>query len=89
MLLDVASLGDGNVVKKEAEEILRYKDLAIEIQRMWNVKAKVTPLIIGANGSLSKSLRQHLSNILGEHEIRELQNTAILDTAHILREVLM
>jgi len=26
------------VIKKEAEKILKYKDLTIEIQRMWNVK---------------------------------------------------
>ena len=29
-----------------------------------------------------------LSNIPGKHEIKELQKTAILDTAHILRKVL-
>ena len=29
------------MIKKEAEKILKYKDLTIEIQRMWNVKTKV------------------------------------------------
>jgi hypothetical protein len=29
--------GDRNVIQKEAEKILQYKDLTIEIQRMWNV----------------------------------------------------
>ena len=56
---------------------------------MWNVKAKVTPAIIEATGTLSPSLRQYLSNITGEREIRELQNTTELDTAHIIRKVLM
>ena len=37
----------------------------------------------------SKSLRQYLSNIPGKHEIKELQKTAVLGTAHILRKVLM
>jgi hypothetical protein len=55
MLIDVAIPGDGNVIKKEAEKILKYKDLIIEIQRMWNVKTKVTPVIIGATGTISKS----------------------------------
>ena len=43
MLIDVAIPGDRNVInviKKEAEMILKYKDFIIEIQRMWNVKAK-------------------------------------------------
>jgi len=56
---------------------------------MWNVKAKVIPVIIGTTGTISESLRQYLSNILGRHEIKGLQKTAILGTAHILLEVLM
>jgi hypothetical protein len=52
MLIDVAIPGDRNVIKKEAEKILKYKDLAIEIQRMWNVKADATPVIIGATGTI-------------------------------------
>ena len=38
MLIDVAISGDRNVIKKEAEKILKYKDLTIEIQLMWNLK---------------------------------------------------
>jgi len=56
---------------------------------MYNLKAKVTPVIIGTTGTISKSLRQYLSNIPGKREIKEMQKTAILDTAHTLREVLM
>ena len=85
MLIDVAISGDRNVIKMEAEKILKYKDLTIEIQRMCNVKTTVT---IGATGIISKSFRKYVSNILGHHEVRELQKTAILGTAHILRKVL-
>ena len=88
ILIDVAISGDGNVIKKEAEKILKYKDLTIEIQRMWNVKSTVIPVIIGATGTISKSFRKYVGNIPGSHEVRELQKTAILGTAHILRKVL-
>jgi hypothetical protein len=40
MLIDVAIPGDRNVIKKEAEKILKYKDLTIETQRMCNVKQR-------------------------------------------------
>jgi len=89
MLIDVAIAGDTNVIKKEAEKILEYKDLTTEIQRMWNVKTKVIPVIIEATGTVSKSFRKYVSNIPGKHEVKELHKTAILGTAHILRKVLM
>ena len=88
-VIDVAICGDRNVIRTEAEKILKYKDLIIAIQRMWNVKANVIPVLIVATGTISKSLRQYLSNIPGKGEIKELQYTAILCTVHKLREVLM
>ena len=77
------------MIKKEAEKILKYKDLATEIQRMWNVKIKVIPAIIAATGTISKSFRKYVSNIPGKHELKKLQKTAILGTAQILRKVMM
>ena len=71
MLIDVAISGDRNVIKKEAENILKYKDLTIKIQRMWNVKTKVIPVITGATGTISKSFRKYVSNIPGKHEVKE------------------
>jgi len=89
MLIDVAISGDRNVIKKEAEKILKYKDLTIEIQRTCNVKTKMIPVKIGATRTTSKSFRKYMSNVPGKHEVKELQKTAILGTAHILRKVLM
>jgi len=78
MLIDVAINGDRNVVKKEAEKILNYKDLITEIQHMWNVKAIVMLVITGATGTISKLLRQYLNNVPGKYAIEELQKTNIL-----------
>jgi hypothetical protein len=72
IIIDVAIPGDRNVIKKEAEKILKYKDLIIETQHMWNVKTNVTPIITGATGTISKSFRKYLSNIPGNHEVKEL-----------------
>jgi len=55
---------------------------------MWNVETKVTPVIIGVTKTISKSFRKYVSNIPGKHEAKELQKTAILGTAHMLRKVL-
>ena len=56
---------------------------------MWNVKTNLIPVIIGETGTISKTFRKYVSNIPGNHEVKELQKTAILGTAHVLRKVLM
>jgi hypothetical protein len=56
---------------------------------MWNINSKVMPVIIGVNETSSKSFRKYLNNILGKHEIKNLQQRAILGIEHILQKVLM
>jgi hypothetical protein len=61
------NFGDKNMIKKEAEKIIKYKDITIEIRRLWNVKTKVIPVIIGATGTTSKSFRKYASNVPNNH----------------------
>ena len=56
-LIDVAIPADRNVVQTEAEKKLKYKSLCIEIQQMWNMKCTTVPVIIGATGIVTRSLR--------------------------------
>jgi len=60
-LICIANPGDRNVIKKEAERILKYKVLIIEIQFRCNVRSKVMPVIKRATETISKSLVQYLS----------------------------
>jgi hypothetical protein len=46
-------------------------------------------IIIGATGTISKSFRKYVSTIPRNHDVTELQKTAILGTAHRLRKVLL
>ena len=52
---------------------------------MWNVKTTVIPVINGETGNISKSFTKYVGNILGSHEVRELQKTAILGNAQSQR----
>jgi len=52
---------------------------------MWNVKAKVTAVIIGVTGTTSKSFINYLSKVLGNHEIKDLRQRAILALNTYLR----
>jgi len=67
---------------------LKYKSLCIEMQRMWNLKCTIVPVIIGATGIVKKSLSKNLEAVPGKHSIDALQKTAILGTSHTIRKVL-
>jgi hypothetical protein len=49
LLIGVEISGDITVFKQEAE---KNKDLAVEIQRMWNVNTKVMRIILEENGTI-------------------------------------
>jgi hypothetical protein len=64
----VLPLGDRNVIKQEVEKILKYKDPTVEIQRMWNVKTAVIPVITGATEAvyfeiIQKMPEQHTGKV--------------------------
>jgi hypothetical protein len=86
-MTDVAMSSDRNVIQKKAEKKLKYTNLSTEIQRMWNMKCFVIPILIGATGIVSKGLK-YLKTIPGQQSIDSLQKTAILGTSHIIRKVL-
>jgi hypothetical protein len=76
------------VTQKEAETKLKYNSLCIEIQRMWNMKCMIIPVIIGAIGVVTKGLKTNLEAITGKQSTDSLQTTAVLGTSHVIREVL-
>jgi hypothetical protein len=57
MKLIIIIPSDRNVIQKESEKKLKYKNLSIEIQRMWNMKCFIIPVIIGAIGIVTKGLK--------------------------------
>ena len=66
----------------------KYVDLQIECQRIGNKRVQVIPVIIGATGVIDKNIKKYIGKIPGHHNIYNLQKSAILGTAHILRNVL-
>jgi len=63
----VAIPTDKYVVQKDVEKKLKYKSLCVEIQRMWNLKCKIVPVIIEATGIVTKGIRQNLEGVPGKH----------------------
>ena len=75
---------DKNISVKVTEKLSKCKDLEIEIEQMWGMKATTIPMVIGALGRIKKGIYKYIQKIPGE--IQELQKIALLRTSHILRK---
>ena len=70
MIIDVVISGGTNVIKKEAEKISKYKGPTVAVQRMWNVKTNVKPVIIGAAGTILKIIQKVPEQHIGKARSR-------------------
>ena len=61
---------------------LKYESLGVEIQRMWNLKCAIIPVITGATGIVTRNLRKNLEDIPGKYSTDSLQKTAIQYLEH-------
>lgn len=89
-LIDVAVPGDTRIKEKEIEKVTKYQDLAVELQRLWELrKVKVIPIVIGALGAIPSALPAYLKSMqVNDVTVGQLQKSVILSTAFILRRYL-
>ena len=59
-IIDIAVPRDQNVKVKKLEKITKYQDLRLQVQKLWNVKATVIPIVFGALGTVSGELDNYL-----------------------------
>ena len=86
--IDMSVPSERNVASKETEKLSEYKDLEIEVTRMWQMKTTVISVIIGALGLDTKRMNELVSKILGKISIEDIQKIVFLGTSHILRRAL-
>ena len=75
---------DSNISAKEFEKFSKYKNLEIEIAKMWKMKSKTIPVIVGALGMIKKGTQKYVNEIPGNLSLAEIKRV-LNSTAHILR----
>ena len=85
-IIDFAVPGDTRIEEKEKEKREKYQDLRRELQKTWNVKVKIIPLVVGSLGA-PKPFGNRLKVTGITAEIGQVQRTVLLGTARILRKV--
>ena len=66
----------------------KYRDLAREMKKLWNMKVTIVPIVIGAFGTITKGLLKGLVDLAVGGQIETIQMTKLLRTARIMRRVL-
>ena len=79
---------DTNTSVKTTEKLTKYKDLEIEVERMWGLKTTTVPVVMGAFNTIKKDIENYTNKIPGNIMIHELQKITLLFPAHLLRRVL-
>jgi hypothetical protein len=77
---------DSNVNTKETEKLSKYKDVEIEVSRVWKVRTKIMPVITGALGTIKKVLDQNIQLLPGHLLAIVLQTITLMSPAHIIRK---
>ena len=89
ILIDVAIPADVNIVDKEQKKILKYVELCLELQKIWNHRCiKFIPIVIGVLGSFTPNLLKNLEVLPGVHKIGPLLRTTLLESAYLMRRSL-
>ena len=87
-IIDIAIPGDTRVWRKEEEKMEKYRELGFELGRLWEVRPKVIPIIVGALGTISNRLISYLAEVGADMSFETIQKSALLGTAQILRKTL-
>ena len=80
--------GDSRIEEKEKDKIEKYQDLGRELQKIWNVKVNIIPLVVGSLGGIPKQFGNRLKQIGITIGITQVQKTVLLGTTRILRKFL-
>ena len=87
-IINFAVPGDSRIEEKEKDKIEKYQELGRELQKIWNVKVKIIPLVVGSLGAIPKQFGNRLKQIGIAVGTAQVQKTVLLGTARILRKVL-
>ena len=87
-IVDFAVPADQRIKLKECEKRDKYLDHARELKKLWNMKLKIIPIVVGAFGTVTKGLLKGLEDLEVGGRVETIPTTALLKTARILRSVL-
>ena len=71
-LVDVKILAEKNVSVAEFEKVSKYKDLEIEVEKLWHMKTVTIPVVIGVLDMIKTGNEKHLQKIPWSPNLAEM-----------------
>ena len=87
-IIDFTVPGDSRIEGKEKEKIGKCQDLRRELQKIWNARVKIIPLVLDSLGAIPKPISNRLREIGITAETGQVQKTVLLGRDEILRKIL-
>ena len=84
-LNDMTVPSDRNITLKEIEKKNEYKALELQIQRMWQMKTVMIPVV---DGAVKKGMVENIKKVSETATVTEIQKICMLGSATIHRKVL-
>ena len=79
-----AAPADHRVKLKESEKKDKYLDFGREWKKLWNMKVRFIPIVVGALDTVIKGLVKRLENLEIKGRVETIQTTALLRSVRIL-----
>ena len=72
-MMDMVVPSDQNIKLKEFQKLSKYKDLEIEVNKMWKLKTKIILVVIGVLGMIKNGTQNFIDQIPGKPSLPEMQ----------------
>ena len=67
-IIDFAAPGDSRIEEKDKEKIEKCQDLRRELQKIWNMKVKIIPLVAGSLGAIPIQFSNTLKKLVSQQK---------------------
>ena len=87
-IIDFAVPGDGRIGEKEKDKVEKCQGLGRELWKIWNVKVKIIPLVVGSLSAIPEQFGNRLKQIVITAGTAQVQKTVFFGMVRILRKFL-
>ena len=87
LFVDVSVPLDRNTRRKSVAKIQKYQGLKREVEQMWQVRAKIVPVIAGVLSGLTPSTADFVRELDAGARVSILRKEALLGTVDIIRSI--